>query len=271
MKGLCADCGQAKPSYSAKRCWDCHQRVKGAVASLATGEKTCTKCGCTKPLDEFHRFANARDGHRAECKTCALERAKANYKHTPKHPKAMSAECRHCGEPFQYERTTGPLRVHCSEQCRYAAGEAAKRARAKASIRACACGSTDVQRVGKPVCPACRKDPRDNENNRARERARILRLYNISQADYDRMAKEQGDRCAICATDTPGGRGESWSIDHDHACCGGKGSCGRCVRGLLCSACNLFIGYAGDDPNRLRSAAAYLEMARQPPLLSILA
>ena len=30
-------------------------------------------------------------------------------------------------------------------------------------------------------------------------------------------------------------------IEHDHACCGGAGSCGKCIRGLVCASCNTHI------------------------------
>ena len=32
--------------------------------------KTCTKCGETKPLDEYHKQKSARDGRQARCKAC---------------------------------------------------------------------------------------------------------------------------------------------------------------------------------------------------------
>jgi len=39
--------------------------------------KRCKKCGEVKPIDEFHRAAGMRDGHRSECKSCtrAIRRA----------------------------------------------------------------------------------------------------------------------------------------------------------------------------------------------------
>jgi hypothetical protein len=233
--------------------------------------KACSKCGRFRPLDDFHRNRAAPDGKRAECKDCACERARtygaANY--VPRVPVGLiKATCAHCGDAFEYERTVGPLRKYCSDQHRYEAGELQKQARAPEHVRRCRCGSTNVHPIGKPVCAECKKDPRDRSKD---EWKRKLRLYNITQADWDAMVERQGNRCAIaaCRTDTPGGRGESWAIDHDHRCCPRKGSCGECVRGLLCNNCNMAMGSAGDDPARLRALADYIEAARQPPLFAV--
>lgn len=42
-------------------------------------EKTCTKCGATKPLEHFGRLAKSPDGHAWECKVCSRARSKARY------------------------------------------------------------------------------------------------------------------------------------------------------------------------------------------------
>lgn len=44
--------------------------------------KACTKCGETKPLDEYYRRKNARDGRRSWCKTC-MRAHKAEYDARP--------------------------------------------------------------------------------------------------------------------------------------------------------------------------------------------
>jgi hypothetical protein len=86
---------------------------------------------------------------------------------------------------------------------------------------------------------------------------RRLARYGLTAEAYDEMLIAQGNRCAICRTDKPGGRG-SWHIDHDHSCCGGRGSCGECVRGILCYACNSSLGYIKDDPSIALRMASYL-------------
>jgi Recombination endonuclease VII len=216
-------------------------------------EKACSSCSKVKPLHEYHRFANARDGHRAECKTCALQRARAHYQRTyrPIHPRGLiTAVCAHCATEFSYTRTTGRMRIYCGDLCKYTAGEKAKKARATTTLRTCACGSTAVARVGKPVCAACKVDRRDPVRAAARERRRTLRKYGITESDWDRLLASQGGLCAICRTDVPGGRGESWHIDHCHTT--------NQVRGLLCHSCNVGLGSFHDDPERLSSAIAYL-------------
>jgi hypothetical protein len=41
--------------------------------------KNCRICGELKPLDDFYRMADMRDGHRNECKECNLAQKKQRY------------------------------------------------------------------------------------------------------------------------------------------------------------------------------------------------
>lgn len=81
--------------------------------------------------------------------------------------------------------------------------------------------------------------------------------YNISPDEAQAMYEAQGGRCAICRVPK---NIDSLHVDHDHRCCA-QGSCGRCVRGFLCSQCNTGIGMLGDDRGRLLAAADYLARA----------
>ncbi len=64
---------------------------------------------------------------------------------------------------------------------------------------------------------------------------------------------------------------KEWAVDHSHALARQHGhpeerGCLRCFRGILCKGCNLMLGWARDDPERLETGAAYvrasLEAAR---------
>lgn len=83
-------------------------------------------------------------------------------------------------------------------------------------------------------------------------------LYRLPRGRYAEMLANQGGVCAICKQIDSAG--QALSIDHDHACCPDPASsCGRCIRALLCTACNQGIGKFRDSPELLRAAAAYLE------------
>lgn len=64
--------------------------------------------------------------------------------------------------------------------------------------------------------------------------------------------------CKVCRKTNPGKLG--WVIDHDHKCCPGNKSCGKCVRELICGGCNTMLGLANDDVETLKSAIAYIEL-----------
>ncbi|GGP31473.1 hypothetical protein GCM10010501_72640 [Streptomyces libani subsp. rufus] len=81
--------------------------------------------------------------------------------------------------------------------------------------------------------------------------------YGITAEDYEALLEAQGGACAICRE--PCTTGNRLSVDHDHECCPGRRSCGKCIRGLLCTRCNPGIGYFRDNVELLRRAVAYLE------------
>jgi hypothetical protein len=72
--------------------------------------------------------------------------------------------------------------------------------------------------------------------------------------NFNRLWQEQEGLCAICHQ--PLVRPD---IDHDHSCCQGRKSCGKCNRGLLCRPCNTFIGLAKESLEILKNAIQYLE------------
>lgn len=219
--------------------------------------KACTRCRETKPVSEFGRDKASPDGLSWRCSACLRELDRANYRAQRKRePRTLTLDCGHCGTAFTYTTRTGPVRKYCSERCKANAGEAMRQARKQQiSAKRCDCGSTDVAKHGKPVCPDCRVDKR-NRRTDAHRLKRRLSLYGLTQADYDDLVAVQRGQCAICTTTEPGSRG--WFIDHDHGCCPGIGSCGNCVRGLLCHDCNLLLGMAKDSTERLDRAKTYL-------------
>lgn len=86
-----------------------------------------------------------------------------------------------------------------------------------------------------------------------------LKRYRFDRARVLQIVADQGG-CAMCHTAEPRAMGfrNGWHVDHDHKCCPGDESCGLCIRGVLCADCNKLIGLAGDSPERLRQAIAYL-------------
>ncbi|MFD8391173.1 endonuclease domain-containing protein [Streptomyces sp. NPDC059680] len=77
------------------------------------------------------------------------------------------------------------------------------------------------------ICAEC-------QNNRTR-----LKRFKLSASEYENLLHSQGNTCAICRRPDPGGKYGEWHVDHDHNCCPSGTTCGNCVRGILCSECNI--------------------------------
>lgn len=102
------------------------------------------------------------------------------------------------------------------------------------------------------------------EQCRKKDLAKKFRAYGITAEQYDALLNAQGGRCAICMTDRahPTLENNNFYIDHDHSCCPGKTSCGKCVRGLLCTHCNTGLGYFRDNEAHLASAISYVRKTK---------
>jgi Recombination endonuclease VII len=224
------------------------------------GVKTCTRCKTAKPLDDFHRHAKAKDGHQAYCKGCAQRYVReweaANAERlAAKHARALAEpvdpakmkRCPRCGETkpmleFYAHRSTRDRRATYCKLC--AKAYERERAAAHAEERAAYLNGWKE---------------RNRERYRANMRNFRLRLYGLTPEEYEQRMEAQGGRCAVC-----GGEGTRTVddrpllvVDHDHET--------NQRRDLLCNNCNAGLGMFGDDPERLRAAAEYLERHRRTP------
>lgn len=82
----------------------------------------------------------------------------------------------------------------------------------------------------------------------------LKRHYGITLECFKKMLKSQKGKCLICKTEEPGGRHNTFHVDHCHKT--GK------VRALLCSKCNVGLGAFGDSLVNLKRAYKYVKKHR---------
>ena len=104
-------------------------------------------------------------------------------------------------------------------------------------------------------CKACSKENKLEWISKNRDKVRWNTLwtkYRLRKEDYLRMAKAQNNKCAACKV------AEIEVVDHNHMCCPGVKSCGKCVRALLCFKCNYIAGVLEKDSLILDRVREYL-------------
>lgn len=84
--------------------------------------------------------------------------------------------------------------------------------------------------------------------------------YKMTIEQYDELFERQGGVCAICRVPAAEAAKDNRKlcVDHDHSCCPGQRSCGKCVRGLLCNHCNPKLWVLEGNPEWRASAELYL-------------
>jgi hypothetical protein len=83
----------------------------------------------------------------------------------------------------------------------------------------------------------------------------LANKYGITMEEYDRMLDSQGGRCAVCNVQP---NEAAFHVDHDHACCPGVKSCGKCIRGILCRNCNVALGFLKDSGQIIKNMLNYI-------------
>jgi hypothetical protein len=193
--------------------------------------KTCRDCGETKPLYEFHVDRQTKDGRRHNCAICATAYQIARRDRVRGRPPRRTAPGR---------KVMAPGVITLAKSCTRCGNlrQAADFTRANNA-------SDQLSNV----CRFCQQQSwatRDADA-RARDRRRLLkRVFGLTPEEFDDLLISQSGRCAICNEPLI-----DLTIDHDHQT--------GAVRGLLDSWCNRGLGHFRDDPDRLRSAAEYLE------------
>jgi Recombination endonuclease VII len=208
--------------------------------------KTCRKCGIEKETSEFFKNDHNSDGLHSYCKPCLLAVDKQNrwarngqtgpMRVKLKQPTDGTWICTKCGEQKPVSEFT-PNGKRADGQTRY-----------------------------RSQCKKCSADGLRGFHDANPEKRRTYYLstkFNLSTQTFDLLFATQGKKCAVCGCTEPTGHG--WTIDHDHACCSGEASCGKCVRGILCMNCNNALGCVRDNPDVLRKAAEYLEKFKPTP------
>jgi len=77
--------------------------------------------------------------------------------------------------------------------------------------------------------------------------------YRMTIDQFQKMFLEQDGRCLVCK------KQKKLVVDHNHSCCPGKLTCGKCTRGLICHSCNTLVGYLETQKDLLEKANQYVK------------
>ena len=189
--------------------------------------KTCKICGEEKPLNEYHKKKDTKDGHDSRCKKCKSEKAKDYYSEN----KDKILECQK-----EYHSENRDKSLERSKKYYYE--------------------NKDKISEKKKEYYFENRDKRleqmkdyYHENRERKKCLRLQRKYGITLDEYNQMFTDQNGCCAICGKHNKE-KTRSLAVDHDH-------ETGE-VRELLCTSCNTSLGLLQENEEILLSMLAYI-------------
>ena len=88
----------------------------------------------------------------------------------------------------------------------------------------------------------------------------LRRRFGLTLERFNELLRLQNYKCAACDEAL---NDQLVHVDHDHLCCPSRyKTCGKCIRGLLCSRCNNALGLVQDRLSVLINLGRYLERTR---------
>ena len=204
--------------------------------------KECASCKEVKALDQFYITKNySKDGYDYYCKYCRNGNTLKSVRNSDKAKKCDIKDC----NVQHYAR--GYCRKHYARLMRNGTTVALTTPLGKDESRKYASTVDIYSKTGKKY--TYKRSVTYNREIYLRHK------FNITLEEYNEMAK---NGCQICndVTDI------NLHVDHDHKCCV-HGSCGKCVRGVVCNRCNLNIshfehGRIRQDNPHMKTIAKYL-------------
>lgn len=251
--------------------------------------KTCSRCKIAKPLEDFAKSAEKKDGRTHACKACIEKGRKERLAADPERAKLIrerdaARKREKSAEIYQKIKERKEIDAEYAERLKgysqkYAEKNREKELKRGREYRLNITGDAEAreernaymrewtakhnERINEARRERLKNDPEYAEKMRLLGRmryaedpdshrsVRLKSVYGITLDEYRLMYSEQEGRCAICGTHCPDHGKDGLVVDHCHK----KGH----VRKLLCTHCNKGIGQFKEDPEILLKAIEYLK------------
>ena len=86
----------------------------------------------------------------------------------------------------------------------------------------------------------------------------LVSNYGITLEQYEERLEKQDNRCAICAVPAKE-KHKYLDVDHCHGHCVGRKGCPECIRGIVCSSCNVRLARHEESLDLLLEERVYLQ------------